>query len=52
LKETMLTVIAVLASFVLGAVTDHFLEKRTAAAVTEALEKLGDRMTEEIRKLR
>jgi len=46
------TVIAVIASFVLGAVTDHFLEKRTAAAVVDALEKLGDRMVEEIRKVR
>jgi len=45
-------VIAMIISFVLGGLMDHFLEARTAAQVTKALEHLGDRIVAEIRKAR
>jgi hypothetical protein len=46
------TAIAVIASFILGAVMDHFLEARSAKAVTTAIKHLEDSVVAEIRKLR
>jgi len=46
------TVIAVIGSFVLGAVMDHFLEARSAKAITAAIKHLEDSVVAEIRKLR